>query len=193
MEFLTVGSSKIKIMLTAEEARARGISAENTDYDDPEIRRAFKKILDEASEKAKFEIGKEKLLVQAYPSRDGGIEIFVTKLGTLSRESANMISKSEHLAVISPKRVFYIFDSLDTLLGAVRSIPESAVDDDAIYRFDDGTYCLSFCEREHRYVLGKLSRLSEFGKPMNKLTAELLSEHATLLCEGDAVKLFSKL
>ncbi len=192
LEFLTVGNSKIKIMLSAEEAIARGIKIEETDYDDPEIRRAFRKILEEASEKAKFELGKEKLLVQAYPSRDGGIELFVTKLGTVSKEAANMLSKSEHIAVISAKRVFYIFDSFENLLGAVRSIPPGAAEDSSVYRFDDGAYCLSFCEREHRYVLGKLSRLSEFGLRINELAAQSLEEHATLLRGGDAVEVFSR-
>ncbi len=193
LEFLTVGNSKIKIMLTPEEVLARGIRIEDTDYDDPEIRRIFRKILEEASEKAKFELGKEKLLVQAYPSRDGGLELFVTKLGTLSKEAASMISKSEHMAVISAKRVFYIFDSLENLLGAVRCVPKGAAEDSNIYRFDDGAYCLSFCEREPRYVLGKLSRLHEFGVRINELAAQNLCEHASLLRGGDAVEVFSRL
>ncbi len=193
MEFLTVGSSKIKIILSAKEVKERGIDIENTDYDDPQVRRSFRKILEEAKEKASFDIGKEKVLIQAYPSRDGGMELFVTKLGLVSKEAANMISRSERSSVFSAKRVYYIFDSLENLLGAVRSIPEGYAEDSSVYRVDDGTYCLSFCEREHRYVLGRLTKLCEFGNRINDLGAAFLTEHATLLRSGDAIELFSKL
>lgn len=193
MEFLTVGNSKIKIMLSCEEALARGIKADNVSYDDPEIRRSFRKILDEAKEKAGFDIGREKVLIQLYPSKDGGMELFVTKLGVISKETVGMISKSERVAVISTKKVYYIFETLETLISAARCTPPELVDDSTVWRLEDGTYCLAFCEREHKYVLSKLSRLSEFGRKINDTVALGLSEHATLLSAGDAIEVFSRM
>ena len=180
-------------MLTADEARARGIGDEKMNYDDPEVRRSFRKILDEAREKAGFDIGKEKVLIQLYPSKDGGMELFVTKLGIISKEAANMISKSENVAVLSAKRVYYIFDTLEYLLGAIRSITHAQTEESAVYLLEDGGYCLSFCEREQRYVLSKLSRILEFGRRLNDLNATALIEHAKLLRYGDAIEVFSKL
>lgn len=193
MEFLTVGNSKIKIMLTSDEAAQRGLYSDKMNYDDPTVRRNFRKILDEAREKAGFDIGKEKVLIQFYPSRDGGMELFVTKLGIISKEAANMISRSEHVAVISAKRVYYIFSTLEDLLGALRCIPTGEVEDSSIHRLEDGNYCLSFCEREQKCVLSKLSRIFEFGKRINDLTAVALVEHAYLLRSGDAAEIFSRL
>ncbi len=193
MEFLTVGNSKIKIMLTADEAAARGLDGDKMDYEDPEVRRSFRKILDEAREKVGFDIGKEKVLIQFYPSRDGGMELFVTKLGIISKEAANMISRSERVAVLSAKRVYYIFDTLEDLIGAVRCVPPGEIEESSVHRLEDGAYCLSFCEREQRCVLSKLSRILEFGRRINDLTATALIEHASLLRSGDAVEVFSRL
>ena len=193
MEFLTVGNSKIKIMLTCEEAEARGIRVEDSSYDDPEVRRAFRKILEEAKEKAGFDIGKEKVLIQIYPSRDGGMELFITKLGTISKEAANMISRSEHVTVLSAKRVYYIFPTFEALLGALRSVCPEPLEDSTLFLLEDGGYCLSFCEREQNPVLSRLSTLSEFGKKINELVAASLIEHARLLRSGDAAEMLYKL
>ncbi len=193
LEFLTVGNTKIKITLTAQEASARGINTEKTNYDDPEVRRNFRKILEEAKEKAGFDTGKEKVLIQAYPSRDGGIELFVTKLGVISKSAESMIAKSENVALLSKCRTYYIFENLENLLGAVRSISPEFAEDSSVYRLDDGTYCLVFCERTPKYVLSELSVLSEFGRKSNELPTAFLKEHACLLRKGDAIEVFSEL
>ena len=193
MEFLTVGNSKIKIMLSKEEAESRGIRAEDSSYDDPEIRRAFRNILVEAKEKAGFDIGKEKVLIQIYPSRDGGMELFITKLGIISKEAANMISRSEHVAVISAKRVYYIFTTFEALVSAVRSVHTELLEDSTLFLLDEGGYCFSFCEKDQNPVLSRLSVLSEFGKKINELPALSLTEHARILRSGDAAEMLCKL
>ena len=187
MEFYTVGNSKIKITLSKDEALERGIGAESANCDNPEIRRAYRKILEKARECAGFDTGKDKVLIQIYPQSGGGMELFVTKLGIISKEAANMISKSENVAVLSSKRVHYVFSSFEELLAAVRSIPPRSVEESSLYLLDDGSYCLSFCEREHSSTLCKLSVLLEFGKCVPTISCASLFEHARLLREGDAV------
>lgn len=193
VEFLTVGASKLKIMMTREEAEARGLNTESGDYDDPEVRRRFRKLLDEAKEKAGFDVGHEKVLIQLYPSRDGGMELFITKLGVISKEAANMISRSERVAVISTKRVYYIFDTLADLVHASKSIAKNRLEDSNVYLLEEGGYCLSFCEREERRILSEHTRLSEFGRRVNEAYAMRFIEHAKLLRSGDAHETFSRL
>ena len=76
MEFLVVSKSKLKIMMSRDDMKKYGIDGEDIDYDNPKIRRSFWKILDEAKERCGFEASGDKVLIQYYPSKDGG-EIFV--------------------------------------------------------------------------------------------------------------------
>ncbi len=193
MEFLTVGNSKIKIMLTREEARERGIKADGADYTDPETRRSIKMIMDEARTKADFDVGKEKLLIQLYPSRDDGIELLVTKLGIISKETESMISRSENVAVISEGRIYCLFDRFEDLVSALRGLADGSTDDSILYRLDGGEYLLSYCERERRAGLTVALRVSEFGYRINELSAAALIEHAQLLRRGDAAEILSRL
>lgn len=191
MEFLTVGNSKIKIMLTREEAAERGIKAQSTDHDDPQTRQSLKMIMDEARAKADFDVGREKVLVQLYPSRDGGVELFVTKLGSISKEKASMISRSENVAVISAERVYCVFDKLENVIAALRGLADGVTEDSILYRLDGGEYMLSYCERERCCAVPL--RLSEFGSKINELSAAALTEHARILLSGDAIEVLSRL
>ncbi len=194
MEFLTVGNSKIKVVLSRGECESRGIKSDGADYDSPDMRRKIRALLDEAKERVGFDIGREKVLVQLYPSGDGGAEIFITKLGAVSKEVAGMLSRSDNVAVISARRAYYIFDSLENLICAVRSIAPFSPEDSAVHLFDSGEYCLSFCEKEGKRTLSPTFRLLEFGRRVKRAAAEqYLTEHAKLLRSGDAIEFFSKL
>ncbi len=192
MEFFTVGTSKMKIVLSKEEAEARGISADSAG-DEPEKRRSFRRILEEAKEKAGFDVAREKVLIQIYPTSSGGMELFITKLGILSKEATGIISRSERAKVPSTRRVYYMFPSFEDLIGAVKCIPEGAAEDSTAYLLDGGGYCLSFCEKENEKGLCAISRLLEFGKKLNTGPLFSLEEHATPLAVGDAVERLSRL
>lgn len=193
MEFLTVGNSKIKIMLTRDEARKRGIKADGADYADPQTRRSLKMIMDEARIRADFDVGKEKLLIQLYPSGDDGVELLVTKLGLISKENASMISRSENVAVLSEERVYCVFEKFEDLIAPLRGLEDGLTDDSILYRLDGGEYLLSYCEREGVGGVSVALRLCEFGYKINDLSAAALTEHAVVLRRGDAVEFLSRM
>ena len=156
MEFFTVGNSKIKIVLSKSETEERGISAEGTG-EDAGRRSALRKILEEAETHAGFFIGGERVLVQIYPTADGGVELFVTKLGSLSGETRGVIARSERVTVLSGRRVYYIFSAFEDMLGAARCIPPALTEKStayastegfSVFRFTRGRRVdfLSFCE-----------------------------------------------
>lgn len=81
MELIVINQSKLKIMLTPPDMQRYELCAEQMDCADEQTRRAFRHIFDDARDRIGFETAGEKLLVQLYTSREGGCEIFVTKLG----------------------------------------------------------------------------------------------------------------
>ncbi|MEE0968457.1 MAG: adaptor protein MecA [Clostridia bacterium] len=81
MELIVISDSKLKIMLTGEDMRQYSIDCSTLDYENTQTRRAFWSILDEAKHRTGFDAASEKVFVQVYPSKGGGCEMYVTKLG----------------------------------------------------------------------------------------------------------------
>lgn len=79
-----ISDSKLKIMLTKEDLKEYALDCNTLDYENTETRRAFWSILDEAKHRTGFDAASEKVFVQVYPSRAGGCEMYVTKLGVFA-------------------------------------------------------------------------------------------------------------
>lgn len=81
MELIPVGDNKLKIMLTLSDMTRFEIPDGVPDVPCEQIRLAFREILNEASSITGFNTSGDRLYVQYYPSKKGGCELFVTKLG----------------------------------------------------------------------------------------------------------------
>lgn len=78
MELIKISQTKLKIMLTADDMK-------HFELDDSKIcdlpgRDAFRNILREAKNRCGFDASGERVFVQYYPEKNGGCEMFVTKL-----------------------------------------------------------------------------------------------------------------
>lgn len=80
MEIIRIGENKLKLILTDEDLEKHHLKFETLNYDNTETRRILWQILDEAKQKTGFDAAAEKTLVQAYPGRKSGCEIYVTRL-----------------------------------------------------------------------------------------------------------------
>lgn len=147
LEYLVINESKLKIIMTPKDTARYGFSASQADYDSPDTRRIFWRILDDAAKEVGFEPKGDKVLIQFYPSRDGGCEIFVTKLGALSSSAARLVTKSENVTMLSRARTLYLFESLELLFRALRAISSVKNDDFEIYVSDTDIAFLSLEER----------------------------------------------
>jgi negative regulator of genetic competence, sporulation and motility len=116
MEVLKISDSKVKIMLSYADITKFRLQDGELNYDDPKTRRKIFDILDCVKKHHGFDYEGDKLLIQFYPSKDGGAELFVTKLGILSPESAKVISKSDKITLLNAKRSIYVFESFVDLL-----------------------------------------------------------------------------
>lgn len=115
MELILINETKLKIMLTREDMKRYELDCDGADYDNTETRRAFWSILDEAKHRTGFDAARDRVFIQLYPSREGGCEMFVTKIGLLGAGGQNC-DKSV------PDEVAYGFDSLDQLLCCCRML-----------------------------------------------------------------------
>ncbi len=195
MEVLKISDSKLKLMLSREDMRSFGLASDNIDYNDVSVRRSFFRILDSVKQTHNFDAEGDKLLIQYYPSRDGGCELFVTKLGILPLATERAISRSDRVTLLRARRAIYRFDSLGTLLNATRLISGLSVRTSDLYLSDGGEYYLDLVERGvgKGSSISEYVRLLEYAKSIPQSLYPYITEHCERLTEGDAIKQLSRL
>ena len=75
MELIRISDSKLKIILNETDMRRYALSSDTLSYENGDTRRAVREVLAEAEEETGFHATADRLLIQAYPSRDGGCEL----------------------------------------------------------------------------------------------------------------------
>ena len=83
MDLIKINDNKLKIMLTPVDMQCYALKADELDCGGIETRQAFRNIMDEVRNRTGFDAKGNQIYVQVYPSREGGCEMFVTKLGLL--------------------------------------------------------------------------------------------------------------
>ena len=122
MELILISDAKLKVMLSPEDMRRFDITCDDLDSTEIASRRAFWSILDEARSRTGFDPAGHKIFVQMYPSRGGGCELFVTRLGGKkdgdTKKSRGFVTDAAHAR---EEQSLYVFSSLsDLLLGCRR-------------------------------------------------------------------------
>ena len=195
MEFLLIGESKIKIVLNGEEAEKYMLDTTSPDIGGPGARRAFWKILDMAKREVGFDPAGDKVLIQLYPIKSGGCEMFVTKLGILPESSARLVSKSNRIAMLSKRKSLYTFECLEDLLRtakAVKAVSKGVFPSSDVYVADD-RYYLSIEEYGKGGEPVEFPCILEFGVGLTADISTYISEHATRLTDGDGIERFCEL
>ena len=191
MEVLLIGEAKMKIVLTAEETKKYGLDVPDPSKDTHRTRRAFWNVLDDARKQVKFDPWGDKVLVQFYPMKSGGCEIFVTKLGILSQTSAKLVSDSDRITLLSKKRCFYAFSSPENLHRAAKAIknhPSGVVPKGDLYFLDNVGYVLAIEEYGRGEEFSEFAPIMEFGKRLPEIMATYIAEHGTLQISDTAVE-----
>ncbi len=199
MELIRISDSKLKITLSVADMEKYALCSDSMDYDNTETRRAFWEILDEAKQKTGFDAAKERVFVQVYPSRGGGCEMYVTKVGTLF-EKEGVGEKPPPRR--RPRVGIYRFLSLDGLLSACAVLHAQGYSEEsaAYAERDAGRYYLILREHLCAPVGSDGTRLSEYGfleeygeRLSGCVTFAYIKEHAVPLELKDAVTRLSAL
>jgi negative regulator of genetic competence, sporulation and motility len=159
MELILISDSKLKVMLTPDDMASYDITCDTIDYDNTETRRAFWNILDEAKHKTGFDAASDKVFIQVYPSKNGGCELYVTKLvhngnsitgASLDGECPDFMKSGPSLDYTNSINInikrrdinnaseIYAFSDIDTLITACQKL------DDMGFYNDSWVYKIKF-------------------------------------------------
>lgn len=90
MELIVISDHKLKIMLTAPDMKRYALDTQHMDYTNSRTREAFRHIFSDARKQFDFQTDGSRLFIQLFSSKDGGCEIFVTKLDVPSPPTASV-------------------------------------------------------------------------------------------------------
>ena len=174
MELIKINQSELKVMMSADDMKKYDLSGDEDEYAQ---KAALRGILREARERIGFACSGEKLIVRMFPSRDGGCEMFVTKL------SAKSSTERENGVIFAPASLYdgvyvYSFANLNDMISACRRLSDAGYrDGSSAYRDNAG--------RGYYLIIGIKSPLAEEmgGELMKLSTMYYINEYCSLLCD----------
>jgi hypothetical protein len=176
------------LTLTRDEVEERELFSDENEPDFQK-RKRFRLLLGELKQRFGFDVGSERALVQVFRTKDGGAELFITKLGTLARCLDTEAKASRARMGAGKKRICYIFKDLSCVLRASRAVSRTESPESSLYRLESGEYCLEICTGEdgaERFV-----SFFEFGLPYKDGESRFLPEHARTVLEHSAIEVLS--
>ncbi len=190
MDFLRINATKLKITLSRDECIRYDIKETDGDFDTARVREIISDILEEAGQAKDFRLGKEKLLVQLYPTAGGGAELFVTKLSGIGERERRAIHRADNLSTYSRESAFFLFPELESLCRAARAMRTKGKNGE-VYKRALGGYILAVDEDK----LGGFSDcdiLLEFGERTPIQNRTVIAEWDKLIAKGDVFSIFSR-
>ena len=194
MEWIRISKNKLKIMLSAEDAKHYELDCNVADLGDLVTRSAFHEILSDVKKQTDFDANEDKIYIQMYPSKEGGCELFVTRMGLLlseeESESTKKTGRESGRLRLPPKALTaqyaYCFEKLDPLLAVCRRIQKSTkVRESEAWRDERARFWLLLTAKSTE----KLGFVREYGREIRAEHAQLyLAEHATPVCKKNAVQ-----
>jgi len=207
LELIMVSSLKLKIILTPTDMEKLNITNETLDYDTTATKKAFWDILDRAKKETGFDAANDRLYVQVFPANDGGCEMFVTK--QLFRDSGDskqaQILHRKYCKVEKSNNAELICEpgDLEALISLCIRLQKSGYHGSSkLYLNEKNKYILvlntnrkypSFVQDGFLESIDHYPFIGEYGKTYEADEKRLsyLNEYAELICEHDAVKIFS--
>ena len=176
MELILISKSKLKIMLSADDMKTYNIECDG----ESAFRRGFRPVLEKARRDCGFETEGGRLLVQVFPSRTGGCEMFITRVSPEKDVSA--VHKKDRCTVI--------FRSAGALVSACGLLWERGYcGESSAFSFESGTCALMIDEPDPSAELSVWAAVEEYGeKRMDKELVAYLKEHGRPIIMGNAVE-----
>ncbi|MBO7169591.1 MAG: adaptor protein MecA [Clostridia bacterium] len=187
MEIVRISEEKLKLTLCKEELEKYDLKPEELDYDKTETRRVIWQILDEAKRKTGFDAASDRALIEAYPGRRGGCEIYVT-----------LLSEKKKSKGVRGRIGIYRFTDAEHLFSLAAAMKAGGREyESALYRMDDGGLFLVLKEPleesiRKETVLSPLSFVEEYGARCKQGGLfHALQERGECLIQRDAISRLS--
>ncbi len=204
-----ISDNKLKVMLCQEDLKQFELKADQLDYSNTDTKRMFWDVLSKAKHQTGFDTDGQRVLVQLYPSKEGGCEMFVTKIGLLStadtQKYANQDKNNNHLFLTSgPQKKnnnstlnLFSFDKTEDLLNVCRRLEALGyIGESSAYSAPNGQkyLLLSDVDFDDYTPPDEFSFILEYAKLEKKENFNYyLAEHGKAICDFDAVSVLSRL
>ncbi|MBR7181618.1 MAG: adaptor protein MecA [Clostridia bacterium] len=206
MEWIRISDNKLKIMLTAQDAARYDLHCESADYAEAPTREAFREILAAVRDESGFDTTEEKLYIQMYPSKEGGCELFVTKMGLLiteprtgeipDGEPSTPVKKPRRSSLLRKRCTAFSFEALPELLSLCRRLNgQGYIGESEIWKENEGAWWLLLTENASPLTArDDLRFIREYARMYSGADARIfLSEHGRCICDAGAVETFARL
>lgn len=183
MELIIISESKIKLMLTPEDMAAY---SGNT-------REVFREIMHDAHEKCGCSPMEGRVFVQMYPSREGGCELFVTRLDERAGDMTMRAGEERTLTEFRrygfrERHIIYSFESMQYLLSCCLGLWQMGYTGASAAYIDRDRrtyYLLLDCETN---IAGE-----HFGILCPSQTYYYINEHCDVICPDRAAETLGRL
>ena len=212
MELIIINDFKLKVTLSSDELSDFSLDADTLDYSNAETKKMFCDVLAHAKHSVGFSTDGHRVLVQLYPSKAGGCEMFITKLGLLPNDCTATSCKEEGLE--NKKRVLHCkpshkkyssdsrtgvfsFNEISSLLAVCRRLRDIGYDgNSSAFRCDKKRYYL-FLDGLDPYGFmppDEFTFINEYGEAENtEAMTYYVEEHARSICNSNAVEILGVL
>ena len=193
MEHIIISPGKLKLMLTKSDLDRYELDAESMDSADGVTRRSLRTLLADVKQVSGFDASSDKVFIQLYPSRDGGAEMYITRLTASGRDT--------HTEAAVKVTGVYKFESLTQMLVACSKISEDLIPQaSSAWRTEGACYliteeCFSYSEFAGPQKKGRLGELlGSYSRAIASPAAiAYVREHCECIAERDAVKTLASL
>lgn len=200
MEYIPINDARLKVTCERCDLLPYGIRAEELEYSNAETRKFLEDILEGARKRFGFESKLHRILVQLYPSKDGGCEIFINRLAPQRQEQLSDAKKESDALVKKKGNKVFFFDGLAPLLEVCKRLSICEFEGKSSAFYLDGTgYFLSVeldCELEEYqiFILDEYSFIYEYGEAENASERiPYLMEYGRCICCENAVETLGKI
>ena len=189
MKYIRVGLNKLKISLSEKEIKRYNIHPHDDSFDKQEMKEVIFGILKEAERECGYTLGREKAIIQIYPSDSHGAEILITKLAGLAKEEQNTVCSSENVSTLESYDRVFRFNSREDLVLAAKAMSGKNVECD-VFMSHDGAYYSVIHENSLGGVLSHIL-LCEFGEELDEIPYDVISERGVLLAKKNGFEYFT--
>ncbi len=195
MEHIMISPGKMKLMLTKSDLDRYDIDCTSLEREDTAARKAFRELLDDVKRFSGFDALEDKVFIQLYPSKDGGAEIYITKLTAKRDEPTLTDGSSVRVGAV------YGFSTLGDMMNACSRFSSEDIPDKSSGWYGEGKYFL-ITESVLPYgdfIRGRkndksLEFIGDYGKIIDRQEAEFyVKEHCLCFCEKNAVKMLGSM